>query len=150
MFKKKILSCWPHIQYYWNQVIIDFLVKSNFFNDYFSQQYTTVNNDSSSLPKITFTTEQKLSTFEFCTDDIVTIIKSLDRNKAHGHDEMSVRIIKIWASSILFRNCFENQCFPKERRKSSIVPVHEKMINNWLKITDQYHYCLFLVKWLKK
>ena len=54
-----------------------------------------VHNDSSSLPKITFTTEQKLSTFEFCTDDIVTIIKSLDRNKAHGHDEMSVRIIKI-------------------------------------------------------
>ena len=36
-----------------------------------------------------FLTEQKLSTFEFCTNGIVKIIKSLDPNKAHGHNEIS-------------------------------------------------------------
>ena len=65
-----------------NQLVTDFLVKANLFNDYFSQQCTTVDNDSSIPPNITFATEQKLSTLEFCTDDIVKIIKSLDPNKA--------------------------------------------------------------------
>ena len=68
-----------------NQLVTDFLVKANLFNDYFSQQCTTVDNDSSIPPNITFATEQKLSTLEFCTDDIVKIIKSLDPNKTHGH-----------------------------------------------------------------
>ena len=57
------------------QLVTDVLVKVNLFNDYFSQQSTTVDNDSSIPPNITFATEQKLSTFEFCTDYIVNIIK---------------------------------------------------------------------------
>ena len=119
-----------------NQLVTNFLVKANLFNDYFSQQCMTVDNDSSIPPNITFATEQKLSTLKFCTDDIVKIIKSLDPNKAHGHDEISIRMIKLCATpiskplSILFRNCFENQCFPNEWKKANIVPVHKKMINN--------------------
>ena len=115
-----------------NQLVTDFLVKANLFNDYFSQQCMTVDNDSSIPPNITFATEQKLSTLEFCTDDIVKIIKSLDPNKAHGHDEISIRMIKLCATliskplSILLRNCFEKQCFPKEWKKANIVPVHKK------------------------
>ena len=102
------------------QLVTEFLVKANLLNDYFSQQCTTVDNGSSIPPNITFATEQKLSTFEFCLDDIIKIIKLLDANKAHGHDEISIRMIKLCASSIanplsiLFRNCFENECFPKE------------------------------------
>ena len=108
------------------------MVKANLFNDYFSQQCTTVDNDSSIPPNITFATEQKLSTLEFCTDDIVKIIKSLGPNKAHGHDEISIRMLKLCATSIaktlsiLFRNCFENQCFPKEWKKANVVSVHKK------------------------
>ena len=51
-------------------------------------------------PNITFATEQKLSTLEFSTDDIVKFIKSLNPNKAHGHDEISIRMIKLCATSI--------------------------------------------------
>ena len=113
-----------------NQLVTNFLVKANLFNDYFSQKFTTVDNDSSIPLIITFATEQELSTFEFCTDDIVKIIKSLDSNKAHGHDETSIRMIKLCAASIvkplsiLFKNCFENQCFPKAWKKANFVPVH--------------------------
>ena len=39
-----------------NQLVTDFLVKANLFNDYFSQQCTTVDNDSSIPPNITFAT----------------------------------------------------------------------------------------------
>ena len=51
---------------------------------------------------------------------------------AHRHDEISIRMIKICASSIskplaiLFRNCLESECFPKEWKKGNIVPVHKK------------------------
>ena len=102
------------------------------FNDYFSQQCTTVDNDTSVSPNITFATEQKLFTLEFSTDDFVKIIKSLDPNKAHGYNEISIRMIKSCATSIakplsiLFRNYFENQCFPKEWKKANIVPAHKK------------------------
>ena len=40
-----------------------------------------------------FETRERLSSLEFCTDDIVNIIRSLDQNKAHGHDEISIRMI---------------------------------------------------------
>ena len=115
-----------------NKLVTNFLVKANLFRDYFSQHSTTVENDNCILLNITFATEQKLSTFEFCIDDIINIIKSLDPNKAHGHNEISIRMIKLCASSIakplsiLFRNCFQNECFPKEWKKANIVPVHKK------------------------
>ena len=72
------------------------------------------------------------NSLEFCTDDIVKIIKSLDPNKAHGHDEISIQMIKLCATSIakplsvFFRNCVEDQCFPKEWKKANIVLVHKK------------------------
>ena len=82
-----------------NQLVSDFLVKANLFNDYFSKQCTTINN--SAIPANTsFVTEERLSTFQICSGDIVEIIRSLDPNKSHGHDEISIRMIKICASSI--------------------------------------------------
>ena len=73
-----------------------------------------------------------MSTFQICSGDTIKIIRSLDLNMAHRHDEISIRMIKICASSIskplaiLFRNCLESECFPKEWKKGNIVPVHKK------------------------
>ena len=107
-----------------NQLVSDFLVKANLFNDYFSKQCTTIDNNS--IPaNINFETEESLSTFEICSGDIVKIIRSMDLNKAHGRDERSIRMIKICAFSIskplaiLFRNCLESKCFPKEWTKAN-------------------------------
>ena len=102
------------------------------FNDYFSKQCTALDSNSSIPANISFETEEILSTFEICYGDIVKIIRSLDPNKAHGHDEISPRLIKIWASSIskslviLFRNCLESESFPKEWKKAIMVSVHKK------------------------
>ena len=49
-----------------NQLVTDFLVKANLFNDYFSQQLTTKNNNSEIPANITFETKETLSTFEIC------------------------------------------------------------------------------------
>ena len=69
--------------------------------------------------------KKKLSTSAFCVDDIIKTVKSLDPSKAHGQDEISIRMVKLCASSIakplstLFRNCFENECLPKEWKKAN-------------------------------
>ena len=119
-----------------NQLVTDFLVKANLFNDYFSQQCTTVDNDSSIPPNTTFATEQKLSTLEFCTDDIVKIIKSLDPNKAHGHDEISIRMLKLCATSIakplsiFLETVLKINVSLKNGRKPTLYLFIKKIINN--------------------
>ena len=105
---------------------------ANQFNNFFVKQCTPISNDSTGLVNINFETREILSYLEFCVDDIVKIIRSLDLNKAHGHDEISICMIKFCGSPIskqlhlIFRNWFETESFPKEWRKTNITPVHKK------------------------
>ena len=109
---------------------MDFLDQVNLFNNFFAKQCTPISNDSTVPESINFVTRERLSSLEFCVDDIVKIIRSLDQNKAHGHDEISIHMIKLCASSIskplhlIFRNCLETESFPKEWKKAKIIPVH--------------------------
>ena len=119
-----------------NQLVSDFLVKANLFNDYFSKQWLMIDNNSAITANTNFLTKERFSTFPICSGDIVKIIRSLDPNKAYGLDEISIRVIKKCISSIskplviLFRNCLKSECFPKECKKSNIVPVHKNMKDN--------------------
>ena len=81
------------------------------------------------------------SNFNFADDEILKIIRAPDINKAHGHDEISVIMIKICHGAIIeplvliYKNCIENGTFQKYGKKSNIVPVHKKgdkrIINNY-------------------
>ena len=123
--------------WYWpllvdNKLVTDFLDKANLFNNFFSKQCTPISNDSTNPVNISSETRDKLSSTEFCIDDIVKIIRSLNQNKAHDHDEISVHIIKICPCSILkalhliFRTCLETESFPKEWKKAIMIPVRKK------------------------
>ena len=56
----------------------------------------------------------------------------LDVNKAHGHDDISIRMIKICDNSLvrplsrLFIKSFDNSYFPQLWKKWNILPVHKK------------------------
>ena len=56
----------------------------------------------------------------------------MDPNKAHGCDGISVRLLKLCATSIskhlhiLFNNSVINECFPNEWKKANIIPIHKK------------------------
>ena len=64
--------------------------------------------------------------------DIAEIIRNLDLNKAHGHDNISIRMLKICASSIykplemIFKQCFETGVFPSQWKKANTVPIHKR------------------------
>ena len=77
-------------------------------------------------------TDNRLSSVRFSQDDIAKIIQNLDQNKAHGHDNISIRMLKICGSSIykplemIFKQCIETGFFPSEWKKTNIVPIHKK------------------------
>ena len=48
-----------------NQLVSHFLEKANLFNDYFSKQYTTIDNNSAIPANTSFATEERLPTLKF-------------------------------------------------------------------------------------
>ena len=49
----------------------------------------------------TCVTDNKLFSLQFEVNDIIKIIRSLDTSKAHGHDDISIRILKICDSAVI-------------------------------------------------
>ena len=53
-------------------------------------------------------------------------------NKAHGHDEISIRMLKLCESAIteplylIFKNCLSSNTFPDVWKKANVIPVHKK------------------------
>ena len=56
----------------------------------------------------------------------------VDPNKAHGHDKISICMIKICSTSIskplrlIFNHCIDNGIYPCEWKKANVVPIHKK------------------------
>ena len=78
--------------YYDIHFIADFKEKTEFFNSFFSKQCSLVSCNSSLLSYINCITEKSLSTVAPSVKDIGRIIQNLDFNKAHGRDNISIRI----------------------------------------------------------
>ena len=118
-----------------NEYVTDFLDKGNLFNDFFRDQCRPIINDSSLPNNQTTKTVTGLSGINIDTDTIVKLIRSLDPNKAHGCDGISIRMLKLCATSIskplhiLFNNSVINECFPNEWKKVNVIPVHKKVTN---------------------
>ena len=57
-----------------NKLVTGFLDKANPFNNFFAKQCTPISNDSTVPVSINFVTMERLSSLEFCVDDIAKII----------------------------------------------------------------------------
>ena len=93
----------------------------------------------------TYITNSKLSSLQFVDKDITKITRSLNTNKAHGNDYISIRMLKIYILicdlaiikllSIIFRNCINHSKFPDFRKKSNICFILKKgdkpIVNNY-------------------
>ena len=77
-----------------------------------------------------------LSSFNISSEVIFQLIKNLDPNKAHGDDEISVKMLKLCAYSIceprasLFENCLASGEFPNVWKKIILFQSIKKWINN--------------------
>ena len=72
-------------------------------------------------------------------------MRVLNINKTHGHDEISIRMIKICDEalvkplSLIYNNCIDTGVFPDIWKKSNIVPVYKRgdkqIIDNYIPIS---------------
>ena len=106
--------------------------KADIFNKFFAEQCTPLKNGSKIPINQIFLTKSRLSSLDFNEDEILKIIRALNIHKAHGHDDISIRMIKICDKSllkpltILFQNSTKSSCYPVVWKRSNIIPVHKK------------------------
>ena len=73
--------------------------------------------------------------------NFLKIIRAININKAHGHDDVSIRMIRICDKSLIkplmliFKKSIRLSCYPDIWKKSNIIPVHKKndkrLVNNY-------------------
>ena len=115
----------------------DFKEKAGIFNSFANQ--CNILDNSSNIPEISYKTNKRISTINFSSSDLSKIIKELNPNKAHGHDNISIRMIQICGDSIIcplqliFETAIRSSCFPDSWKKGNIILVHKKESKNLVK-----------------
>ena len=81
-----------------NKFVTDSKEKAKLFNAFFAKQCSLMKNSSKLPLHLHYLTDNHLSSVSFSQDDIAKIIQNLDPNKAHGHDNISICMLKICGS----------------------------------------------------
>ena len=125
--------------------VTDIQMKANIFNKFFADQCTPLKNGSVLPKNKIFLTQSRICTLDFNEEELMKIIRNLKVHKAHGHDDISIRMIKICDKSILkplillFENSIKSSYYPDIWKKSNIIPVHKKndkkLVNNYRPIS---------------
>ena len=87
--------------------------------------------NSSTLPNFSYKTQTRISDFEIKEDNILLIIKNLNRSKAHGSD-VSIHMIQLCGKSIVKPLKYLSESFLtagillEDRKKGNIIPSPQK------------------------
>ena len=115
-----------------DKFVTDMKTKEDIFNQFFAEQYTALKNDSKLPSNQIYLRQSRLVSLNFNEDEILKIIRALNPQKAHGYDDISIRMIKICDKSllkpliILFKNSTKSSQYPDIWKRSNIIPVHKK------------------------
>ena len=118
--------------FYENCFVTNFKEKAELFNSLFADQCSLMSNASKLPSNFTLYTDNRLSTVTFSQYDFGKIIQNLNPNKAHGHDNISIRMLKICSSSIygplelIFKEALSTGLFPSNWKIGNIAPIHKK------------------------
>ena len=125
--------------------VTDMQMKANIFNKFFADQCAPLKNGSVLPKNQIFLAQSRICTLDFNEEELMKIIRNLKVHKAHGHDDISIRMIKICDKSILkplillFENSIKSSYYPDIWKKSNIIPVHKKndkkLVNNYRPIS---------------
>ena len=72
----------------------------------------------------------------FNVNDITAHIKKLKANKAHGHDGIPARVLKLCGGAIslplhiIYKDCIARGYFPDKWKMANVVPIHKKKEKN--------------------
>ena len=88
----------------------------------------------SCLPPFVLLTDSVLDQIEINLDDIDEIVRNLDVKKAHGCDDISIRLIKLCGDAInfplfiIYKNCLSKGTFSKCLRGCPLKLVYPKVL----------------------
>ena len=114
-----------------NKFLINAKEKANEFVKYFSSQCTPLINNSS-IPNMAYLTEQRLRSIPITNDDILSLIRGINKNKANDPDEVSARMLSICDESIIlplkliFTNIVSTGIYPHIWKQANVTPIHKK------------------------
>ena len=114
-----------------NQFILNSSEKAQHFNDFFSQQCKLIIN-SSVLPNPTSLTDRKIDHLVIENDEIITLIRNLDPNKATGVDGISGQMLLLCDDSItlplniIFKNILLTSTYPDQWKLANVTPIFKK------------------------
>ena len=80
---------------------------------------------------------ESLTTIDFSNNDILKIIRSLDPNKAHGHDKISIAMVKICDDSIskplklIFECHLESGKIPSKWKKPNVIHFIKRVTSRY-------------------
>ena len=115
-----------------NKLEPDFKIKANYFNSFFASKCTPLSNNSTIPNSLSYVSTARLSSFFFQWRSHIKIVNALNINKAHGHDDISIWMIKSYSKSIvkplsmIFNNCIDTGTFLDIWKWSNIMLVHKK------------------------
>ena len=118
-FNNKKIPLIPPL-FHGNKYVTDFKKKAELFNSFFAKQCSLISNNSELPLNLHYATKKRSNALSFSNNDIEKMIQNLDPNKAHGHDKISIRMIKICGKSIckplqlIFSQCIDTGSFPLE------------------------------------
>ena len=114
-----------------NNFITDIKTKVNFRYVFCRAMYTLKIDSVFSINQM-FLTQSRLGTLDFNENATLKIIRALNINKAHGHDDISIKMIQICDRTLLkpliisFQNSVKYSYYPDIWKRPNIIPVHKK------------------------
>ena len=114
-----------------NVFITNMKEKSEKFAKFFSDQCKPLVNDSF-LPDFSYVTDQRLSQIPLIDDDILSLIRHINKNKSCGSDGISARMLSICDASLLlplkliFKNILTTGIYPDLWKQANVTPIHKK------------------------
>ena len=118
--------------------------KTRLFNSFFIKQCSVITNNSKLPTSPSYLTHKRLSTITFSAEDIGKIIQSLNPNKAHGQDNLSICMLKLCGDAIceplqlIFNQALVSGSLPCDWKKANIVPIHKKGNKQSLELSSSF------------
>ena len=90
----------PHILFN-NLLVLDCKEKAKLFNDFFSNQCKLIPN-SSNLPNFYYHTDKRFDVVSIHNDEILSLIRNINPNKASGSDGISGHMLRLCDDSVSY------------------------------------------------
>ena len=111
----KKIPCIPPI-FHENKFVTNFKEQAELFNFFSARQCSIIDNGSDIPFFLHLKPDKSVSNITFTEKDIENVTQNLDLNKVHGHDMVSIRMLKLCRKSIIKPLLIiSNKCLVKVR-----------------------------------